>query len=846
MNSPQTPDGADRKRADDYREHLAAIVESSLDAIIGTDLDGAITSWNKGAEKILGFTGTEMVGSSITRLIPEDRSAETQHILSLLRRGERVENFETVRRTKDGRLVDVSIAASPIRDAAGRIVGAAKIARDITALKEREREIARISRLFAALSQVNQTIIWATARNELFQGVCRALVEHGGMNLAWIGWENPETHQLVPAAQWGDDTGHLERVKVFADDRPEGCGPSGLAFRSGNSWIVNDASTDPITAPWRAELARRGVGAMASFPIRLKTKVCAVLCVHTQESNSFHDKEVELLEEAAIDVSFALDNFERAEARRQAEQALRNEQLFSDTMIESMPGILYFYDATGRFLRWNRNFESVSGYSSSEIARMHPLDFFVGEERTRVETRIAEVLEKGESSVEAAFVAKDGRATPYFFTGKRIEFEKMTCLVGVGIDISKRKHAEERLTESERKYRELVEQANSIILRWNAEGRITLLNEFGQRFFGYSSEEILGCHVIGTIVPATESTGNDLRRLIEQISADPIAYEQSVNENMRRTGERVWIAWTNRLVRDSLGSIVEILSVGTDITARRKAETALRVLNDTLERRVAARTVDLQMATERAEAADRIKSAFLATMSHELRTPLNSIIGFTGIMIQGLAGPLNQEQNKQLGMVRTSARHLLALVNDVLDISKIEAGQLDVSHELFDVRESVDKVIALVTPLAQKKGLALRIESAAALGKAESDERRFEQVLLNLLSNAIKFTERGEVVLTAELVADFQSDHSASKRSAVRLHVSDTGMGIKPEDLPALFQPFRQIDTGLARNHEGTGLGLAICRRLANLMGGDITVESVWEKGSTFSVTLPLKGPVNS
>ena len=838
-------DATDRKRADDYREHLAAIVESSLDAIIGTDLNGAITSWNKGAERILGFTAAEMVGSSIARLSPEERQSEAQHILDMLCRGERVENFETTRRTKHGRLLDVSIAASPIRDVGGRVVGAAKIVRDITALKDREREIARISRLFAALSQVNQTIIWATARDELFQGVCRALVEHGGMSLAWIGWENPETHQLVPAAQWGDDVGHLQRIEVYADDRPEGRGPSGLAFRSGLSYIVNDAINDPTTEPWRAELARRGVGALAAFPIRLKTKVCAILCVHTQESNSFHDKEVSLLEEAAIDVSFALDNFERTEARRRAEQAVRNEKLFSDTMIESMPGILYFYDADGRFLRWNRNFETVSGYSSNEIARMHPLDFFVGEDKARVEEKIAEVLDKGESSVEAAFIAKDGVSTPYFFTGKRIRFEELVCLVGVGIDISKRKHAEGRLTESERKYRELVEYANSIILRWNAEGRITLLNEFGQRFFGYSAQEILGRHVIGTITPETESTGNDLRRLIEQISADPSAFEQSVNENMRRTGERVWIAWTNRVVRDSQGRVVEILSVGTDITARRKAETALRVLNDTLERRVAARTIDLQMASERAEAADRIKSAFLANMSHELRTPLNSIIGFTGIMIQGLAGPVNPEQSKQLGMVRTSARHLLALVNDVLDISKIEAGQLEVAHEFFDMGQSVKKVIALVTPLAEKKGLALRFEILPELGKAESDERRFEQVLLNLLSNAIKFTERGEVVLRAELVAEFQLKDEASKKSAVRLQVSDTGMGIKPEHLPTLFQPFRQIDTGLARNHEGTGLGLAICRRLAKLMGGDITVESVWEKGSTFSVTLPLKGPVN-
>ena len=162
---------------------------------------------------------------------------------------------------------------------------------------------------------------------------------------------------------------------------------------------------------------------------------------------------------------------------------------------------------------------------------------------------------------------------------------------------------------------------------------------------------------------------------------------------------------------------------------------------------MARRTAELAVAKERAESADRLKSAFLATMSHELRTPLNSIIGFTGIMLQGLAGPLNAEQTKQLGMVQSSARHLLALINDVLDISKIEAGQLEIRAEQFDLRSSLEKVAALVKPLAEKKGLALRVVLSPDVGQAVSDRLRVEQVLLNLLNNAVKFTERGEVTL---------------------------------------------------------------------------------------------------
>lgn len=685
-------DISDKQRAEEYREHFAAIVESSLDAIVGKDLNGIVTSWNAAASTIFGYTAEEIIGQPYALLIPEYRADEERIVFEKLLKGEPTKYFYTVRKTKHSSLIDVSVSASPIRNRHGKIVGIAKTLRDVSLLKQQEAEILRITSLYAALSQINQAIVWSHSRDALFSKVCAVLVEFGGFSMAWVGLPDERSGQIRPVAQSGDCTGYLDSIEIFGDERPEGLGPSGSAYRTGRPYISNDMGNDATTLPWRPQIRRAGFQAQASFPIRLNANVCGILSVYSSQKDFFQAKEVALLEEAATDISFALDNFAKDEARQTAEQNLRNEKNFSDTMIESMPGIVYFYDFTGRFIRWNRNFETVSGYSAGEIARMHPRDFFEGEEKDILEQKVSEVLDIGASTLEARFISKDGTGTPYFFTGSRILVGGIPCLVGVGVDITERKVAEE---ERERRHR--------------------------------------------------------------------------------------------------------------------------------------------------AEAADHIKSAFLATMSHELRTPLNSIIGFTGIMLQGLAGPFNAEQKKQLGMVRGSARHLLALVNDVLDVSKIEAGQLDVASESFDIERSIAHVVELVSPLADAKGLNFEVSLQPGLGEAVSDARRFEQMLLNLLSNAIKFTDTGGVSVSADLIESCKSAEASNGKTALRVRITDTGIGIKPSDLGTLFEPFRQIETGLSRQREGTGLGLAICHRLALLMGGKIQVESEFGRGSVFTLILPVR-----
>ena len=277
------------------------------------------------------------------------------------------------------------------------------------------------------------------------------------------------------------------------------------------------------------------------------------------------------------------------------------------------------------------------------------------------------------------------------------------------------------------------------------------------------------------------------------------------------------------LIMSLLGSII----LRRQVNARTRE---LRQINQEMEQRILERTAELADAMQKAQAADQLKSAFLATMSHELRTPLNSIIGFTGILLQQLAGPLNDEQRKQLTMVQGSSRHLLSLINDVLDISKIEAGQLVLSFTSFDLRSLIEKTGRLVLPLAEKNVIELRMDISDDVQSIVSDQRRLEQVILNLLNNALKFTEKGHVLVSCRLQGD-----------NYLLSVSDTGIGMKPEEIPNLFQPFHQIDSGLTRKREGTGLGLSICRKIIDIMGGSITVESTWGQGSSFVVSIPVR-----
>jgi signal transduction histidine kinase len=262
---------------------------------------------------------------------------------------------------------------------------------------------------------------------------------------------------------------------------------------------------------------------------------------------------------------------------------------------------------------------------------------------------------------------------------------------------------------------------------------------------------------------------------------------------------------------------------------REQQEKHVRKLTETIEKRKRAEE-ELVQANIQLKEMDRIKSEFLATMSHELRTPLNSIIGFTGIMLQGIPGELNEEQRKQLSMVNNSAKHLLGLINDILDLSRIESSKMETSTERFKIQDVVSEVAQSLSPMISQKGLRLITEIPDETPEIYSDRKKVSQVLLNLVNNAVKFTQAGEVRIECK----FDNDN-------LEVSVADTGIGIKKEAMELLFEAFRQIDGTARRRYQGAGLGLYLCQKLVTLLGGNIWAESEYGRGSRFTFTLPLK-----
>ena len=412
---------------------------------------------------------------------------------------------------------------------------------------------------------------------------------------------------------------------------------------------------------------------------------------------------------------------------------------------------------------------------------------------------------------------------------------KPELLLSSSRDITEQRNSAAALRESEERLETVVENISEGLVVSDLDGNLLHWNRAALEMLGFDSLAEVRRRVADLTDVLELSTLDGTVLTVEQWPLPRVIRGEQLREyvlHIRRRDtdlDRV-LSCTGALVRDASGRPLAFVTF-TDVTERTRVVATLAAERASLAQRVEARTADLSRANAELARAARLKDEFLANMSHELRTPLHAVLGMSEVLLEQLHGPLNERQQRYLTNVATSGRHLLALINDILDLSKIGAGMLELAIAPVPVAALCRASLQLVREAAHQKDIHLTSRVDEQLETLPGDERRLKQVLVNLLSNAVKFTpEHGAVGL------DVEGD---AVRQTIRFTVWDAGIGISPDDLPRLFQPFVQLDSGLARAHGGTGLGLALVYRMTEMHGGCVSVESEPGKGSRFTVSLP-------
>jgi two-component system sensor histidine kinase/response regulator len=515
---------------------------------------------------------------------------------------------------------------------------------------------------------------------------------------------------------------------------------------------------------------------------------------------------------------------------RVAADTLKDTLLRTQLLLDSAMDAVIGMDRRGRVLIWNSRAESIFGYRADQAVGRTVAELIVPPEyRERHQAGMVRFIETGEpkiigSRVEVTGMRADGSRFPIELTIGSISEGDNALFSAYVRDITERKDAETQL----RKLSLAVEQSPESIVITDVDGQIDYVNEAFVFNTGYSREEVIGCN------PKILQSGKTPVATYVSMWSTLIEGEPWKGElyNKRKDGSEYVEFAIITPIRQADGSVTHYVAVKEDITEKKRLGLELDQHRHNLENLVASRTLQLDEARERAEVANQAKSSFLANMSHEIRTPMNAIIGLTHLLRKGETSP---EQADRLGKIDTAATHLLSIINDILDLSKIEAGKLTLEQTDFSLAAILDHTRSLIGEQARAKGLAIEIDAGDVPSWLRGDPTRLRQALFNFAGNAIKFTERGGIVLRARLIED------TGDELQVRFEVEDSGIGIPAGQLAGLFQSFVQADDSTTRKYGGTGLGLAISRRLANLMGGEAGADSAVGHGSIFWFTARLR-----
>lgn len=478
-------------------------------------------------------------------------------------------------------------------------------------------------------------------------------------------------------------------------------------------------------------------------------------------------------------------------------------------LVQAVGEAIYQVDKETNRIKWQGNLTGFGWESGRDLpaTRSEWIARIVPEDVTRCKDAWSGQRPGERWSLEYRIVGNDSRVYWLLDRGQHVDGGRHSSLeVGTILNLTP-------LREAERRLRDVADAAGEYIWEVDASGHYTYVSDRVRDVLGYTSEALIGHHPFAWVPPEDV---DEVRRRSEEIVATKSLFRDFEHRMIRNDGEIIWLSTNGVPVLDTAGRLVGYRGAGLDITARKRAEQ------------------ELIREKEAALAADRAKSEFLAVMSHEIRTPLNSVLGFADLLTES---KLDESQREQIEMIRRSGDALLVLLNDILDFSRIESGKMPIQPTAVDIRECLRDVVDLYRATAQAKAVAIQIEIDDEVPSTVcTDPGRLRQILLNLVGNAVKFTPSGTVTVSAKRGGSRNEDG----RFPLRIEVADTGIGIPPDKVARLFKPFSQADSSTTRRFGGTGLGLAICKRLAELLGGDVTLVSSSPGGSRFALEIPL------
>jgi PAS domain S-box-containing protein len=813
-----------------------AISNSANFSSIATDADGVIQIYNVGAERMLGYTAAEVM-NKITPAEFHDRKELIVHARSLslefgtpiapgfeamvFKASRGIEDiYELIMVRKDGSRFPAIVSVTALRDAKHVIIGYLFIGTDNTARKRAEKALLKADALQSAIfNSANFSSIATDAR-----GVIQ-IFNVGAERM--LGFTAAEVTNKITPADISDPQELIARATALSVELET-----------------------PITPGFEALVfkASRGIEDIYELTYIRKDGSRFPAVVSVTALRDAHDSIIGYL-------LIGTDNT----ARKRAEEALLKAGALQSAIFNSANFSSIATDAGGVIQIFNVGAERMLGFTAAEVMnKITPADISDPQELIARATALSVELEtpitpgfealvfkasRGiEDIYELTYIRKDGSRFPAVVsvTALRDAQDSIIGYLLIGTDNTARQQVEEERTRLDQRLRDqhfytrsLIESNIDALMTTDPRGIITDVNKQTEALTGCTRDELIGAPFKNYFTDSGRAEAGINRVLNEGKVTN---FELTARA---RDGQLTVVSYNATTFHDRNRRLQGVVAAARDITERKRFEQTLQQKNAELE------------------AANKMKSEFLANMSHELRTPLNSIIGFSDVLKDGLMGDLTEQQRGCIGNIFGSGSHLLSLINDILDLSKIEAGKMTLDLEPVHWPSLFANSLSVIKEMAATQRICCAMEAADELGSAQADARKVKQILYNLLSNAVKFTEEGgQVRLRASVVPRAKvgqltglrpgrafplSDHEFT--DFLEISVTDGGIGIAPEDLERLFKPFSQIDSGLARKYEGTGLGLAMVKLLVELHGGAVAVESTVGEGSCFTVWLPLRAP---